>query len=398
MTQASNASRNTRKPNIDVDEIIHELEAIDHRRKRRRQVAYRAGGLAALAFLIGSSAIIVNGNGTGRGTNITRASTVAETPNASATRNSETPTIATSARPPQSGLDTTVDTSGTLLGASASTVATALAPGATVTVGAPSRTFSIGVDSSIGVDINDDAATDIVTEVESAADVTSNSNGGNTGDSGDSNGSGGNNGGSSGGNGSGGTGGSGGSGGSGGNNGSGGSDGDTGGSDGAGNTTGGGINLGLDASHGALGVDIGTGDSTLGVTAATTNGGISLDFSGRGASGGAVDLNIGANDQGEATTGLNVVGIQGKERSIGAGINGDNGLIEETGNLQTVDNIANSANGVVGNLLGGGSNDSGGLLDVSAGDNGLNVGGNGVELQSSPQTEDLIEIDLGGLF
>ena len=111
-----------------------------------------------MAFLIGSSAIIVNGNGTGRGTNITRAAAIGENRNASAIRSSGTPTITTSARPPESGLDVAVDTSRALLGGSASTVGR-LAPGATVTVGAPSRAFSIGVDSSIGVDINVDAAT-----------------------------------------------------------------------------------------------------------------------------------------------------------------------------------------------------------------------------------------------
>ena len=58
---------------------------------------------------------------------------------------------------------------------------------------------------------------------------------------------------------------------------------------------------------------------------------------------------------GEATTGMNVLGIHGDER-VSCGLRRRRRLVEEMGNLETIDNIANSANGLVGNLLGGGSN------------------------------------------
>jgi hypothetical protein len=41
---------------------------------------------------------------------------------------------------------------------------------------------------------------------------------------------------------------------------------------------------------------------------------------------------------------------------------------------------------------------NGGLLDVNLGGTGVNLGNEGLQLQGSPETEELIEIDLGGLF
>jgi len=352
VTQDNGTRRvNPKKPLVDIDEIVHELEAIDRQRRGRKKGAFLFGSVAAVALLVaGSGAIIVSGSGGGKslanGKDLgTQTSAVVKAPNA----DTNTDVTSADANPPQSPL-----TGAPVTGGAAGT-STALSPNTDVT-SRTSATFSIGADVpnadvSAGAlgngGLNSGSSSGSATfSIGADAGINNGSGGSNNGNGGN----GGNGGGGNGGNGGGGNGGGGG--------------GDDGGND-DGSTAGNDPLLSLNV--GGNTVSVGGDDGLIGV-----------------------DLN----DDGLLD------GVTGDDGLLD-GVTGDDGLLDGvTGDDGLLDGVTGD-DGLLGGggLLGLGLGSSnGGLLDINAGDTGVNLGNEGLELEGSPETEELIEIDLGGLF
>jgi hypothetical protein len=182
-----------------------------------------------------------------------------------------------------------------------------------------------------------------------------------------------------------------------------------GGSNGGGGNGGGGNGGGSNGGGGSGGSsDGGSNDDGLGITLALgggDSGGLGLNAGVNGSNGGGINLNLLADTSPEPEAVLGLKDAKGNGADVNVDLNVDDSLLNTD---DTVDGLLGNTTEVVDDLTGGtddglvggltGETDNG-LLDVNLGGTGANVGnGAGIELEPAPETEELIEIDLGGLF